>query len=82
MLDKYTEDEKNIENFSNIRIEYKNKIKLIYEAEKEDTSQIFGKNFVTNNYNNIELIINGKKSEIYEFNEGLNEIQVIIKKNE
>ena len=81
-IEEISGDKKNIKKFPNVKIEYKNKIKLIYEAEKEDIFQIFGKNFVNNNYNNIELIINGIKSElseIYEFNKGPNEIQIIIK---
>lgn len=39
-------------------------IKLIYEKFGNDDVQIFGKKFVENNKNNIELYINGQKSEL------------------
>ena len=62
----------------------KNKINLIYEKRKgsDYTNNIFGEKFVENNKNNIELIINGKKSELiekYELKEGENNIEIIIK---
>ena len=39
---------------------YKNKINLIYKAFRQDEYQIFGEQFVINNKDNIELIINGQ----------------------
>ena len=67
-----------------LKIKYKKIIKVIYEVEdkEEDVIRIFGRYFVENNYNNIELIVNGIKSElleIYELKKGINEIQIIIK---
>ena len=78
---------KNIDNKENIekqkcdKIEYKDDIKLIYEAEDYDTYQIFGEKFVDNNCNNIGLIINGIESELvseFLLNKGLNEIHIVI----
>ena len=40
---------------------YKRNINLIYETDKDNIENIFGEKFVTNNKNNIELIINGIK---------------------
>ena len=46
-------------------IEYKNEINLEYFSPRcYEMAPIFGKKFVKNNKNNIELIINGKKSEL------------------
>ena len=64
-----------------------NKIDLIYYKKKEKDligrdNKIFGEKFVENNKDNIELIINGIKSELvskYELKEGINKIQIIIK---
>ena len=59
-----------------------NKIRLIYECEEDKKYNIFGKKFVENNKNNIELIINGNKSELiekYKLNKGKNDIEIIIK---
>ena len=71
-------------------IEYRNIINLIYEKkeyyydedDKKDCNNIFGSKFVKNNKNNIELIINDKKSELidkYNLKVGINNIQIIIK---
>ena len=43
-----------------------NKINLIYECEEDGIWRIFGETFVENNKNNIELLINGIKSELVE----------------
>ena len=59
------------------------KINLIYDVEEENIENIFGLDFVINNKNNIELIINGEKSELveeYRLKKGENIIQMIIKK--
>ena len=68
---------------------FSNKINLIYyRKEGKDlfgndiTNKIFGKKFVENNRNNIELIINGNKSELieeYKLKDGENNIEIIIK---
>ena len=61
----------------------KNKIRLIYECTYDDNWNILEK-FVENNKNNIELIINGKKSELvkqYKLKDGKNNIEIIIKNN-
>ena len=56
-----------------VKIKYKNIIKVIYEVkeekEEEDVVRIFGSSFVSKNYNNIELIVNGIKSELLEIYE-------------
>ena len=60
----------------------KNKINLIYECEKDGYEYIFGEEFVKNNKNNIELKINGIKSELidrYKLKKGKNIIEIIIK---
>ena len=46
-------------------------------------NNIFGKQFVKNNKNNIELVINGIKEKLvakYDLKGGINKIQMIIKK--
>ena len=63
-------------------IKQRNKINLIYECLKDGNENIFGKKFVENNKNNIELVINGIKSELvekYELKEGKNNIEILIK---
>ena len=45
----------------NIKGKYRDEINLIYITEKEDKYNIFGKEFVKNNKDNIELEINKKK---------------------
>jgi len=62
--------------------EDKNIIILIYEKESYYNNNIFGEKFVENNKNNIELIINGIKSELvkeYELRGGENKIEIKIK---
>ena len=61
---------------------YKNEINLKYITKEENYGNIFGKKFVENNKNNIELEINGKKSELryrYKLVKGENNIKMIIK---
>ena len=65
---------------------FSNKINLIYKKLEGDVSKrdnnIFGNKFVENNKNNIELKINGIKSELvetYQLNNGENNIEIIIK---
>ena len=66
---------------------FSNKINLIYYKKKEKDyfkrdNNIFGDKFVENNKNNIELKINGIKSELvkkYELEYGENNIEIIIK---
>ena len=70
------------EYFDHPFFKYKNKINLIYYAEEDGINKIFGKKFVENNKNNIELIIKGIKIELvstYELKKGKNKIQIIIK---
>jgi len=60
----------------------KNKINIIYKANKEDEVTIFGEKFVENNKNNIELIINGNKNYLisrYKLKKGENNIKIILK---
>ena len=60
----------------------KNKINLIYECKEENEYNIFGKKFVENNKNNIELIINGIESKLvekYGFKKGTNNKEIKIK---
>ena len=67
------------------KIENENIINLIYynnEGQIRDC-RVFGDKFVENNYNNITVIINGKKNFLqtfYELNQGKNSVQIIIKK--
>ena len=59
-----------------------NTINLIYYLEKEKQENIFGEEFVKNNIDKIELVINGIKSKLiqkYKLKKGENNIQIIIK---
>ena len=59
----------------------KNEINLIYEGNNKEEN-IFGEEFVENNKNNIELIINGIKNKLiskYNLKKGNNNIKMIIK---
>ena len=75
------------DNFNNKRPkvnnnEHINKINLIYITDSNFHYNIFGKTFVENNENNIDLIINGIDSKIVEtckLNKGENEITILIK---
>ena len=63
---------------------FKNEINLKYLTEKEGKQQIFGYKFVINNFNQINLVINGKKSplvEEYYLKEEENKITLCIKNN-
>ena len=55
--------------------------KIIYNVKEKGIIEIFGKNFVINNKNNIELLINGEKqnlTETYYFDKiGENEVYII-----
>ena len=62
--------------------EYKDKINLIYYADYQAVYPIFGENFVKNNKDNIDLIINGKQNELvnkYLLTKGENIITLVIK---
>ena len=61
---------------------YKNEINILYKTDKESEVNIFGKQFVQNNKNNIELVINGNKIDLinrYKLKKGENIIKIIIK---
>ena len=87
-------DTKNINNHDNnsnnkdvgkeneIKVEYKNKINLIYFTKSKGTFQILGEYFVFHNKDNVELIINGEPNKLVdkcELKEGENNITLIIK---
>ena len=60
----------------------KKEINIIYKADKEGKENIFGKQFVENNKNNIELIINENKYHLiskYKLKKGENNLKIIIK---
>ena len=61
-----------------------NRISLIYECQKDYSYRtIFGSQFVENNKDKIELIINGERSELVESHDlkkGENKIEILIKK--
>ena len=60
----------------------KKEMNIIYRTDKEGEENIFGDEFVKNNKNNIELIINGNKSNLIEkceFRKGENYIKIILK---
>jgi len=72
------------EYFNHPFFKYKKSINLIYETDEDSNGNIFGEKFVMNNKNNIELIINGIKSELiskYKLKKGINNIEIIIKNN-
>ena len=74
---KYIADEYVKENHINI-----NELELIYKVSKRSLKNIFGINFVKNNSDKIELIINGEKNyltENYILQKGENKIKLIIK---
>ena len=63
--------------------EIREQIKLKYECEWRGYQQIFGKSFVKENKDNMELIINGEKKDLIDrckLKEGENNITLIIKK--
>ena len=60
----------------------KNIINLIYECKEERDEKIFGENFVKNNKDNIDLIINKEKINLidkYRLKKGKNNIKLKIK---
>ena len=77
---------KDIKNQFSNTIEYRNRINLIYEKNKEyngfrNPNKIFGSKFVENNIDNIKLIINGKENKLteeYNLKKGVNSIEIII----
>ena len=84
LLEKVPEKRLNWEQYLNHPF-FRDKINLIFEMEddEDEMSNIFGEKFVDNNKDNIELIINGEKSElVYEckLNKGINHIEIIIKR--
>ena len=55
---------------------------MIYKKENEGQCRIFGEEFLNNNKNNIELIINGVKSKLIDecnLKEGNNNIKLLLK---
>ena len=92
----YNEQSKEIKELKNMNIDKDNQIKeirnkilrdnginLVYECDKEGDANIFGKNFVRNNKDNISLVVNGFPSDLYEkkaLRMGQNKIRLIIKK--
>ena len=61
---------------------YKNSINVKYLAKSKGNYNIFGREFVENNKDNINLIINGKNNSLvdnYELKDGENIITIIIK---
>ena len=61
----------------------KNEIILRNKTENKEKQNLFVKDFVKNNTNNIELIINGIESKLieeYDLEKGNNNIKLIIKK--
>ena len=64
-------------------VKYKNEIKLIYLANSNTAYRIFGHNFVENNKDNIDLVIDGKTIKLTEeatLKEGDAEVTIKIKK--
>ena len=64
--------------------EFKNEINLVYSVKNKGIVNIFGKQCVEKNKDNVELIINGKKTELMDkckLNKGENNIIMILKKN-
>ena len=71
-----------IDLFNEYNNKNKNEINIIYETNEEGFENIFGDEFVKNNKNNIELIINGNKNNLiekYNLRKGENKIKIIIK---
>ena len=70
------------ENINEIKIDNNNKINLKYFVKYKGNYDIFGEDFVANNKNNINLIIDGNQKELVnncELKEGENTITLIIK---
>ena len=63
--------------------EFKNEINLVYSVKNKGIVNIFGKPFIENNKDNVELIINGEKIELIDklkLNKGENNVIMILKK--
>ena len=72
-----------IDDSEQIKLDEK-EMNLVYFAKFKDEYNIFGEQFVENNKDNIELIINGEKSKLinnYKLKKGNNIIKMVIKKN-
>ena len=57
----------------------KNEINITYETDEEGNENIFGENFVKNNKDNVELIINREKNNLiscYKLKKGENKIKI------
>ena len=70
------------EYFNHSFFKNKNIINIIYYIEKDGEENIFGENFVKNNKEKIELVINGIKNKLvkkYKLKRGENNIQIIVK---
>ena len=71
LRNKVINQEKQLKTLINILIEnniYKKEINLIYKTNKKGVEKIFGDKFVENNKNNIELMINNKKTQLKKMN--------------
>ena len=80
ILEEYISNKKNV--IQNNETKYENRINLEYLVEEEGFTKIFGGNFVENNINNIDLIINGENSPLvygYKLKEGINNVTICIK---
>ena len=72
----------NIDNNINNIYEFKYEFNLVYDTKFTGIHNIFGDNFVINNKNKIDLVINGIKKPLikkYILNKGTNNIKVILK---
>lgn len=71
-----------LKTISKVVTNYKKEINLIYFSKKDEKQKIFGKEFVENNIEDIELEINGKKNPLtdeFPLKQGNNNIKIIIK---
>ena len=96
-LQQYINNIKNFKNFKNLEnvkeqkeeifekiTEYKKEIDLMYFTKSEGKQNILGKEFVQRNMNNIELMINEKKNNLFPYfnlRKGENYIKILIKNN-
>ena len=84
---KIEEMKKNINQIQQINAEstgFKNEIKVFYDVGQKGKYKIFGEKFVKENKNNIELEINGNRTELtheYELSNENNSVKMIIKNN-
>ena len=78
------EKEDKIDEIKILKDNNKKRINLLYFSKSNETCNIFGKKFVENNENNIELIINGNQNKLtdkFELKNGENLITIIINEN-